>query len=80
MKGSGVLGDPGLSMFIDSPCPDKDNPVKGLSTECSARSLESGSCWSGSSLSLGCDSDSLSKFAPNAPDLVLVTVNFMCWL
>ena len=43
-KGSGVLGDPGLSTFIDSPCPDKDNPVKGLSTECSARSLESGSC------------------------------------
>ena len=43
-KGSSVLGDLGLSTFIDSPCPDKDNPVKGLSTECSARSLESGSC------------------------------------
>ena len=28
-KGSGDLGDPGLSTFIDSPCPDKDNPVKG---------------------------------------------------
>ena len=43
-KGFGVLGDLGLSTFMDSPCPDKDNPVKGLSTECSARSLESGSC------------------------------------
>ena len=43
-KGFGELGDPGLSKFIDSPCPDKDNSVKGLSTECSARSLESGSC------------------------------------
>ena len=42
-KGSGDLGDPGLSTFIDSPCPDKDN-LKGLSVECSARSLESGSC------------------------------------
>ena len=29
-KGSGDLGDPGLSTFIDSPCPDKDN-LKGLS-------------------------------------------------
>ena len=44
LKGSGVLGDPGLSTFIDSPCPDKDNPVKGLSTECFTRSLESRSC------------------------------------
>ena len=44
LKGSGELGDPGLSTFIGSPCPDKDNPVKGLSIECSARSLESGSC------------------------------------
>ena len=44
LKGSGELGDLGLSMFIDSPCPDKDNPVKGLSTECSARSLASRSC------------------------------------
>ena len=44
LKGSGELGDLGLSTFIGSPCPDKDNPVKGLSTECSARSLESGSC------------------------------------
>ena len=40
LKGSGELGDPGLSTFIDSPCPDKDNPVKGLSAECSARSLD----------------------------------------
>ena len=27
LKGSGELGDPGLSTFIGSPCPDKDNPV-----------------------------------------------------
>ena len=39
LKGSGELGDLGLSTFIGSPCPDK-----GLSTERSARSLESGSC------------------------------------
>ena len=39
LKGSSELGDLGGSMFIDSPCPDK-----GLSMECSARSLESGSC------------------------------------
>ena len=38
-KGSSVLGDLGLSTFMDSPCPDK-----GISTECSARSLESWSC------------------------------------
>ena len=44
LKRSSVLGDLGLSMFMDSPCPDKDSPVEGLSTECSARSLESGSC------------------------------------
>ena len=43
-KGFGDLGDLGLSKFIDSPCPDKDNPVKGLSAECSTRSLQSGSC------------------------------------
>ena len=24
LKGSGELGDPGLSTFIDSPCPDKE--------------------------------------------------------
>ena len=39
------VGGLGGSVSIDSPCPDKDSPVKGLNIEdVPVRSLESSSC------------------------------------